>query len=700
MKVAIHPHVKWQDLTRLGPFRWNNLAPLRAVRVAFGVVVPLVLGLIGGHTEYGAYAALGALPAGFASFQGEARTRVGAVVVACIGMAVSAFVGATAAEYAPWSLVLVVAVWGYVTGLAVSFGSWISVAVLQWSVALLIAVGMPMAPSEAALRAGLVLAGGLFQALLVAVLWLLRPGSQERVALAASYRALAQYAARLAAGIAEAPPPVAFPAHTAIDDPNPLLPWAVRLTFVNLLEQAERIRASLAALSTHVAGSGQPQLSELMADAVRALGLIADALDADRRRRLVALRALRRLLSQRSVPPDAAWRWAGEALLGQLRAVGRIMARLEVPHLAETHAGKVAFAPREQSAVAMALTTLRANVGKSTEAGRHALRLAVIAMLAEAIVQAVGLFQGRWVILTIFIVLKPDYASTIYRGVQRAVGTMLGAGIGALIALTNPGQVGLITAAGLCIAVAYALFDVGYVLFSIALTAFILALLDLMGSPGLATAEARLLDTFIGSVLATAAYFAWPTWEGVAAPEKFAQLIEAHREYATALLREVGHPGSVGSAELRLRQTAARRARSEAEAATQRLSDEPVHPPLTPPVAQVLIAAVARLAHAELALHALLLSAGRTTSTQDASGAFAHIDVLNNAIDAAMDYLALALRTLTPPQAIPALRRIQLAQFGCSNDRNNPVLGITDQIVDAIDAVDNIVRKQLSQPTD
>src|SRR5271166_2153697 len=169
--------VTWKELTQFGPFRWNSAAPLRAARVAFGVVVPLVLGLISGHTEYGAYAALGALPAGLASFQGESRSRLGAVVVACIGMAVSTFVGAFAAAHAPWLLLPLVAVWGYFTGLAISLGPWISVAVLQWSVALLIAVGLPMAPSDAALRAGLVLAGGLFQALLVIVLWLLRPGS-------------------------------------------------------------------------------------------------------------------------------------------------------------------------------------------------------------------------------------------------------------------------------------------------------------------------------------------------------------------------------------------------------------------------------------------------------------------------------------------------------------------------------------------
>jgi uncharacterized membrane protein YccC len=499
---------------------------------------------------------------------------------------------------------------------------------------------------------GLVLAGSLFQALLVIILWLRRPGSQERMALAASYRALSQYAARLAAGVTEPPPQAAFPAHTAIDDPNPLLPWAVRLTFVNLLEQAERIRASLAALSAHTAASGQPQHRELMADAVRALGLIADALSAGRGQRLITLRELRRILSQRSVPPDASWRWAGEALLGQLRAVRRITARLEVTHLSAASAGMAASPPRDQGVVAATLMTLRANVSKSSEAGRHALRLAVIATLAEAIVQAVGLFQGRWVTLTIFLVLKPDYTSTVYRGVQRAVGTILGAGLSAVVvALAHPGQVGLIAAAGLCIAAGYALFDVRYLLFSVALTGFILALLDLMGSPGLVTAEARLLDTFIGSAFAIAAYFAWPTWEGVAAPEKFARLLEAHREYATALLRELGHPGSVDPAELRLRQTAARRARSEAEAATERLSDEPVRPPLTPPIARALIAAVARLAHAELALHALALSAGQTAGTQDASAEIAHIDVLNNAIDVAMDRLVVALRTLAPPQA-------------------------------------------------
>ncbi|TFV33469.1 hypothetical protein E4K10_34985 [Streptomyces sp. T1317-0309] len=54
---------------------------------------PLVVGVVTHHLDDGAFAALGALPAGFASFEGRARTRVAAVVAASTGMAVSTFVG-------------------------------------------------------------------------------------------------------------------------------------------------------------------------------------------------------------------------------------------------------------------------------------------------------------------------------------------------------------------------------------------------------------------------------------------------------------------------------------------------------------------------------------------------------------------------------------------------------------------------------
>jgi hypothetical protein len=142
--------IVWKHFAQLGPFRWDQIAPTAAARAAFGVVVPLALGWA---CPFGAYAALGAFSAGIASFQGESRTRVAGVVLASIGLALSTFIGATMAATSGWLLVPIVAIWGYFTGLAVALGPRWSLVVLQWSIALLIAVGLPFEPATAGARA-------------------------------------------------------------------------------------------------------------------------------------------------------------------------------------------------------------------------------------------------------------------------------------------------------------------------------------------------------------------------------------------------------------------------------------------------------------------------------------------------------------------------------------------------------------------
>lgn len=155
-------------LLGIDSLRWNAVAPWRAARVTLAIVLPLVIGWLSGHIDYGAYVALGALPAALASFQGETLSRVALVFAASVGMAVSTLVGGTTAATAPWLLVPTIALWGYLTGLAVCLGPRVSAVVLTWSIALLISVGLPSGSSEAALRSAFVLAGGLFQAVLVA----------------------------------------------------------------------------------------------------------------------------------------------------------------------------------------------------------------------------------------------------------------------------------------------------------------------------------------------------------------------------------------------------------------------------------------------------------------------------------------------------------------------------------------------------
>jgi uncharacterized membrane protein YccC len=694
---------RWRRLLRLGPFDWRSVSPWRAARVAAGVVIPLGVGWESGHIDLGAFAALGALPAGMASFQGVTRSRVAAVTVASVGMAVSTFVGATLAASAPWLVVGVVVVWGYGTGLAVCLGKRLSVAALQWSVALLISVGLPLTAAAAAGRAALVLAGGLFQGALVAISWLIRPSRRERVPLAASYRVLADYANDVAAGRFHPPTPVAFPAASALQDPNPLLPERARLILVDLLEEAERLRASLAAIAQAAAAdpTHARDLRGLAADGAFVLERIATALIAPERRRGAMVATVAERAGALRVPASAAWRWAGEAVLGQLRAVARDLRELE-------HAATIEFSPlaeasggleRARTGVAALWPTLRANMTLSTEAGRHAVRLAVVAGLADALVQATHLREGRWTVLTIFIVLKPDYSTTLYRGVQRAIGTVVGAGLGAAaVQLGHLGHGGLVVAAGTAVSAAYALFDVSYLLFSVCLTTFIVILLDILGMPAVPTAWARLIDTAIGSAFALVAYFAWPTWEGSAAQEKFARLLEVHRDYSTALLRALARPHDADPDRLRRLQASARRARSGAEASAARLSDEPAHPPLTPALASSVMAPVTRLAHAELALHALVWVPRVPAEEPNGDVGPDRLIDLADAVDRAASGLAASMRALREPSPIPALRPIHAGLQDDHGGVDASLVAATDGLVDAVDTIYAVLLERLPGP--
>ena len=397
------------------------------------MLIPLAIGIAAGRPGYGSFAALGALNAGLVSFRGVTRTRVLAVAAVAAGTAISTFAGATAAHAQPWLLVPVVMIWAYLTGLFAALGPTAMAIALQWPVALLIASAIPLGPGPAAIRALLVLAGGLWQGALVVSSWALRRGSAERAGLAAAYLALSQYAAQLAAG-----------------------------------------------------GPAAPTVTELL---VRAASL---------------------------------------------------------PH-------------------------------------------------------------GYWAVLTVFIVSRPDYRSTLQRGVQRAAGTVVGAGLGVATALlARAGTPALLTGLGVSLVAAYAVFTVNFLLFGVFLTDFVVVLLALLGLPADSTALARLAGATIGAALALTGYVAWPTWEGSSANEKFARLLQAKGRYAAAQLRAYSRPRSAEAANLRSLQLASRRARSDAEASADRLADEPPRPPMTADLAQALTAAVHRMTLGELTLYAAL----------------------------------------------------------------------------------------------
>src|SRR5215208_273083 len=229
---------------------WAQFEPLPALRCTCGVAIPLVLGVSSGWPSVGVFGAIGAVSVGFGSFQGAYRGRAAVMLWAAIGMSVSIVLGSLAG-HSGVAATLVAALWGFASGWLVALGPAASFVGLQSAVAAIIAQGFTATSTDALLRGLIVFGGGLVQTLLVVIVWPLRRYPAERAAIAAIYRSLAEYAAAIPSlGTTPPEPNTLVAAGATLRDPQPFARSTNLLAFRALIDEAERVRTSLAALAT------------------------------------------------------------------------------------------------------------------------------------------------------------------------------------------------------------------------------------------------------------------------------------------------------------------------------------------------------------------------------------------------------------------------------------------------------------------
>ena len=652
------------------------------LRTALGVGVPLLVGLALDRPLDGLAAAGGAFAAGFALFANGYRTRLSAVLLATVGVAVSTFVGAAVGDVL-WLFALTTAVWGFAAGMLVSLGVAASIIGVQSVVGLLIITQYSMPLEDGLGRAGLVLLGGLVQVVLLLTAWPLRRSPVERAALAEVYRSLGAYAAALPAGVAE--PPDLRPlteARRALRDPQPFLRDEHALLFQQLHDEAEQTRTTLAGLALvrgrlvgwpsreravglldDLAGQAAALLrdiaaaAELPRSAARAAALAACGPEQDPARweRLGRATAGLRDEAAGAGPSDT---HVGASLVGEVeRLATGLLGRLEAAVRLSQAASPGPARPRARStALQDALPTLRAHLTLRSAVLRHALRLSGALGVGTALAGLLPFEHRYWLPLTALVVLKPDFRSTFTRGLGRILGTAVGALLaGAVTALLEPGPLLL---AALVVGAAwgcYALLFANYALFGFFVTAFVVFLLAFTGLPAWSTVGDRLEATVLGGALALAAYAVWPTWERVRLPEQLARLLEAQSRYGAALLEQYADLSRLDLGRLEELRTAARVARSAAEASVSRLASEPLgrRGGLTVAQASAVRAQVRAYALAALALQAHLPGA-RPVAVEPQLLAFAV------QLRSSLDELATALRDGRPPEPLPELLHAQV----------------------------------------
>jgi len=156
-------------LTDSSLFEWTKLS-LRADAVfMLAIAVCLGIGIAAGHPAAGLIAASGAMTVGLGAKQNIDDSRLRPMIFVAMGIAFSTFAGMVAG-HTRFSLVLAAALWGFGYGLLASRPAgyfWVG---QQCVIYLLVGSAFPFSPREAAIRAGLMLAGGAVQIVCTSVL--------------------------------------------------------------------------------------------------------------------------------------------------------------------------------------------------------------------------------------------------------------------------------------------------------------------------------------------------------------------------------------------------------------------------------------------------------------------------------------------------------------------------------------------------
>jgi uncharacterized membrane protein YccC len=663
--------------------------------------VPLAVGVLAGNIPGGLAATVGALQAAFADRPGPYRLRIlrmlGTAFAA--GLTSGLAVVASRSDAASVALLLVVA---FIAGLLLSGGPSATQVGVAATAAALVLGHLPQSPSVALQVGLLVFAGGAVQTVLAIAAWPLRRHRPERLALAGLYRELAR-AARVHRGTSAGPPAgdtllaVRQVLYGLGHDHGPSVE-AYRV----LLDEAERIRREISVLGAgaeRLSDGHEPgladQLRNALAAAAAVLDEIASALERGQPVRSEPLDGAREIVRHTvAALEDAAGsvELTRRATAARLRAFGgQLRAVVETTRTGATEGrGGEQLGGRDGYLLRDPIAVLRANLHPGSAVLRHAMRLAPLVAVSDLVVRLVNVERGYWLPLTLLVVLRPDFASTLQRSALRTAGTLLGLLLATGLVHWVPGGDWYRVALIAVLAFGMRLAGPGnFGLSAVCLSGLVVVLLVVNGVPAHTTVVSRMLATVSGGALAVLATLALPAWERQYVPARSAQLVRAYREY----LQAVADPGS-DRATLQRTRAACRRARSNAQASVDRARSEPVRGHAEVELGRTVLAHTHRFIHAMLSVDAVRPAVRRA----------GEVPALSAFLSAAGDALGAAEAAISADRAPDATTKLRplhedlaAALTASSYDAETAatLLEATDRITNSLDTLLDELRRQL-----
>ena len=579
------PAAFWRTLKRLDKNKINSL--WMASRNALAVALPLAIGIAIGNPLGGIAITTGALNVSYSDGRDPYALRARRMLTWSFLGAFAVFLGSITGNYHVLAI-CVTAAWALIAGLMVAISTRAGDLGLNTLVALIVFGARGALPPKGALVAGLlVLAGGLLQTTFALLSWPISRYKPERNAVGKVYLDLAQQLETqdddLLAAPMKQPSAEVQDTLTALGRDHSIEGERSRLLF----DQADRLRMSIYVVDRLRGGADAENAVGLLD---RILSLSAEILhdtsqsllnDEISQRAPGFLEQLNQLVTATyAVKKRAGSLYAEElasatnVLAGQLRVVIQLTGNTTTAG-AERFA-RHQFAPPWKMQVGSWLATLRANLDLKSSAFRHGVRLAVYVAIALAIGRAINTQRNYWLPMTVAVVLKPDFTTTISRGVLRLCGTFAGLLLATVLFHLLPASA--LTQLFLVGAFTFVMRYIGpanYGLFSVAISGLIVFLIAATGVAPSQVVGQRAVNTAAGGVFALIGYALWPTWARTGVSEAFANMLDRSRDYFQAVMSRFSSSGRAAEDRLEETRNQWRQARSNAESSVDQFSSEP-----------------------------------------------------------------------------------------------------------------------------
>ncbi|MFJ1261989.1 FUSC family membrane protein [Capnocytophaga canis] len=145
---------------------------------------------------------------------------------------------------------------------------------------------------------------------------------------------------------------------------------------------------------------------------------------------------------------------------------------------------------------------------------RHSIRISITTLIAFLIGDYFSISNAYWIVLTLFIIMRPGFGLTKERSLNRIYGTILGGVVAFAVIYLFPNPTLHLYVGVLCMPIAFGLMQENYMYASIFITISAIFMFALASPDVYAVIHDRVLDTAIGVGLAFVAnYLILPTWE-------------------------------------------------------------------------------------------------------------------------------------------------------------------------------------------